>query len=70
MTTILLYSGNGKSYSTKFEDGMRQADKTRCIADDGKILQLEDVTFYCRDVLNEKVSEIVEKEDNTQVVEE
>lgn len=64
MTTIQLYTGNGKSYSTAFENGMHRADKTRCVADEGKILQLDGLEFYCKDVLNEQLSEVTEEEDS------
>lgn len=66
MKAIPLYSGNGKSYSTKYEDDMHRADKTRCIADEGKILYLDDENFYCRDIVNERVDDIVEMVDTTQ----
>ena len=64
MTTKELYSGNGKSYSLDYEEGMHIADRTRCIADKGKALTLYDSDpFYCRDILNEQVKDIVEIDD-------
>lgn len=65
MTALPLYSGNDKSYSPNYEEGMHRADRTRCIADEGKILTLDEDTFYCRDILNERVEDIVEINDPT-----
>lgn len=66
MTALPLYSGNGKSYSLKYEEGMHRADRTRCYADEGKVLTLyESEPFYCRDILNDQVEDIVEIDDPT-----
>ena len=66
MTTKELFSGNGKSYSFVCEEGMHRSDRTRCIADEGKALTLYDSEpFYCRDILNEEVEDIVEIDDPT-----
>lgn len=60
MTILTLYSGNGVSYSTKYEVGMHVADKKRCIADEGKVLLLDGEKFSCRDVLSQFVRNIQE----------
>lgn len=65
MKALPLYTGNGKSYSLVYEEGMHRADRTRCIAEEGKILTLDEDSFYCRDILNERVEDIVEIDDPT-----
>ncbi len=50
MRIVKLYSGNEVSYSPEFTEGMREADKVRLIADEGKAITNGTVVLTCKDV--------------------
>lgn len=56
MIIAKLYSGNGVSYSPEFSEGMREADKVRLIADEGKVITNGIITLTCKDVTPEEVN--------------
>lgn len=56
MRIVRLYSGNGVSYTLEFADGMKEADKVRLIADEGKAITNGIVTLTCKDVNPEEVN--------------
>ncbi len=62
MRIITLYSGNGVSYSPEFVEGMREADKVRLIADEGKAITDGTIILTCKDVALEEVDDWVDCE--------
>lgn len=62
MTTIILYTGEGVSLSPIYKENRVESNYIRLIADDGKILQKEDITSICIDVLSSDASNWTEIE--------
>ena len=51
MTQMVLYTGGGVSLSPVYEEGRSESDYVRLVADEGMMLQKDEQTAVCVDVL-------------------